>query len=82
MQPWHRGQEATDLHSPLSVLIREMMGKHADAGEEKNDQVQAKRLENVQLCCGSQDAICVLNAVLWAINHGHTAIQLPPPFLH
>lgn len=42
MQPWHRGQEATDLHSPLSVLIREMMGKHADAGEEKNDQVCQK----------------------------------------
>lgn len=39
------GQEAVDSHSSVSGLIREMMGKHADAGGGKK--VIAKCLENI-----------------------------------
>lgn len=75
-------EEATDSHSSISALIREMMGKHVDAGEEKTIKF-GKCLENVHLLWGSQGTICVfkrccVGCELWAYSD---LIQLSPPFL-
>ncbi len=56
-------EEATDSHSLISALIREMMGKRADAGEGKMIKL-AKCLENVYLLLGSQRTICVFKMLL------------------
>lgn len=73
-------EEATDSHSSISALIREMMGKHA--GEEEMIKF-AKCLENVHLLWGSQDTICVFKCCcvgceIWAHSD---LIQLSPPLL-
>lgn len=74
--------EATDSHSSISALIREMMGKHTDAGGGKIIKF-AECLENVHLLWGSQDTICVFKCCcvgceIWACSD---QIQLSPPLL-
>lgn len=74
-------EEAADSHSSILALIREMMGKHVDAGEKKKIIKFAKCLENVHLLWGSQDTICVskcccVGCELWACSD---LIQPPPP---
>lgn len=66
-------EEATDSHSSISASIREMMGKHINAGEGKNDRLP--KASKMSTFSGGVKTLSVfLKAVVWAVNYRHTVI--------